>query len=112
MLVVYCVLNEFHFPEDHVVENSREAVQFEQGVLQRRGREQQLATFLDGPLDVLAHLVAGAVGVAQLVGLVDHDKIKRDGPDFCPHCTGKFSDVTTTRSVINGFGLPLAWACL
>ena len=65
-------------PEQVLVDEGREAVQLEQRVLQRRGRQQQLAAILGRPADALADLVARPVGVAQLVGFVDDDQIPGD----------------------------------
>src|SRR5690606_29984960 len=64
--------------EDVLVDERREAVELEQGVLKRRGGKQKLAAIGRGPADALAHLVARAVGVAELVRLVDDDEVPRD----------------------------------
>jgi len=61
--------------EEALVDQGREPVELEQRVLQGRRRQQQLAAVLRGPADALAHLVAGTVGVAKLVGLVDDHQV-------------------------------------
>ena len=78
-----------HIAKDLVIQHGRKAEEFEQRVLQGCRGQQQFAAFFNGPLDVLSHLVAGAVGVAELVCFVNHDQIEWDSSNLGPHGAGK-----------------------
>lgn len=58
-----------------LVDQRGKTVEFEQRVLQRRGREQQLSPILQCPAQALPNAIALAVGVAQLVRLVDRRQV-------------------------------------
>jgi len=61
-----------------LVDERREPIQLQKGVLQRRRREEEIAAVFRGPTDPLANLVARPVGVVELVSLVDDDQIPFD----------------------------------
>ena len=57
---------------------------------------------LDGPTNALAHAIALAVGVAKLVGLVDHDQIPADGADLASMPAGKVDRRDGSRMGVEG----------
>ena len=57
--------------------------------MQRRGGEQYFAPVFQRPAQALAHLVAGAVGVAELVRFVNHHHIPWHGADVRLHGAGE-----------------------
>lgn len=61
--------------EGELVDDADEAIELLQGVLEGRGRQQQLVAVGEGSLDGFADLVAGFVDVAEAVGLVDDDQV-------------------------------------
>jgi len=75
--------------EEALVDQGREPVELEQRVLQGRRRQQQLAAVLRGPSNALAHLVAGTVGVAKLVGLVDDHQVPGLRLQLFAHAVGE-----------------------
>ena len=61
--------------EGMLVNEADEAEQFEQRVLQGRGREQQLGTFLQRLLERVGDDVRGLVDIAEAVGFVNHHEV-------------------------------------
>jgi len=68
--------------EDIFVDEGREPVDFQQRILQRRGREENFFPFLKRVTDALTRLVAGPVAVAKFMRLVDDSEIERNTADF------------------------------
>ena len=62
-------------PENFFVNERCQAIQLHQGVLQRRGGQQQLLAPGQCALERLPGFMTFAVGVAQFVGFVNHDHI-------------------------------------
>ena len=61
--------------ESVLVDDADEAEEFEQRVLQRRGREQKLVAFLQRQLERVGDDVGRLVDVAQPMGFVDDDEV-------------------------------------
>ena len=58
-----------------VIDQCRKAIEFEQGVLQRRCRQKELFSLFCCPADTLAQPVAFPVGITELVGFINNNKI-------------------------------------
>ena len=78
-----------HVAEKVVVNDRGETEKLQKGVLKSGGGEKKLVAFLKGPAEALAHLVAGAVGVAELAGFVNDNEVPGDGPDIALHGAGE-----------------------
>ncbi len=72
-----------------LVNQSRESVEFDQGILQRRSGQQQLPAVGDGRADGLAHLIASSVRTTEFMGLVNHDEVPRHELHFARHPAGE-----------------------
>ena len=69
-------------PEDAVIDEADEAIEFQQRVLQRRGGQQYLGVNVrQRVLERLGDDIAGFVNVAQAMRFVEHDHIPVDPPD-------------------------------
>ena len=75
--------------EDFFVDQRGQAVKLHQGVLQRRGGEQQFFSASQRTLEALPGGVALAVGVAQLVRFVDDCRVPRNIADGLFHSGGE-----------------------
>ena len=72
-----------------VIDQGRKAIEFEQGVLQRRRRQKQLFAIFCCPTDTLAQPVAFPVGVTELVGFINNHKIPGNLFEFFRPAGGK-----------------------
>ena len=64
------------------VDETDEAKQLQQRVLQRRSGEEELVAFLQGSLEHVGDDIRGLVNVAQAVGFIDHHQIPRSPVDI------------------------------
>ena len=86
--------------EGVIVDDADEAEEFEQGVLQRSGGEQELVAFLQGSLEHVGDDVRGLVNIPQPVGFVDHHEIPRSPMDIGGLVAGKLVGANDHRILL------------